>query len=220
MKREELVSEAAARAATYLRRIRQRAVAPTLAAITELQRFAEPVPAGPTDPAEVLRQLDDVGSPGTVANAGGRFFGFVNGGSVPAALAANVLAAAWDQNAGLRVMSPVAAVLEDVALGWIKELLGLPNEAAGAVVTGATMANMTCIVAARHALLARMGWDVEAQGLFGAPPFAVVVGEEIHAAMRKALAMAGLGRDRVISVPTDSQGRMRSAAFRSSALRP
>jgi glutamate/tyrosine decarboxylase-like PLP-dependent enzyme len=213
MKREELVCEAAARAATYLRRIRQRAVAPTLAAITELQRFAEPVPAGPTDPAEVLRQLDDVGSPGTVANAGGRFFGFVNGGSVPAALAANVLAAAWDQNAGLRVMSPVAAVLEDVALGWIKELLGLPNEAAGAVVTGATMANMTCIVAARHALLARMGWDVEAQGLFGAPPFAVVVGEEIHAAMRKALAMAGLGRDRVISVPTDSQGRMRSAAF-------
>ncbi len=213
MKREELVSEAAARAATYLRRIRQRAVAPTLAAITELQRFAEPVPAGPTDPAEVLRQLDEVGSPGTVANAGGRFFGFVNGGSVPAALAANVLAAAWDQNAGLRVMSPVAAVLEDVALGWIKELLGLPNEAAGAFVTGATMANMTCIVAARHALLARMGWDVEAQGLFGAPPFAVVVGEEIHAAMRKALAMAGLGRDRVISVPTDSQGRMRSAAF-------
>jgi glutamate/tyrosine decarboxylase-like PLP-dependent enzyme len=213
MKREELVSEAAERAATYLRRIRQRGVAPTVAAVAELQRFAEPVPAGPTDPAEVLRQLDEVGSPGTVANAGGRFFGFVNGGSVPAALAANVLAAAWDQNAGLRVMSPVAAVLEDVALGWIKELLGLPNEAAGAFVTGATMANLTCIVAARHALLARMGWDVEAQGLFGAPPFAVVVGEEIHAAMRKALAMAGLGRDRVIRVPTDSQGRMRSADF-------
>jgi glutamate/tyrosine decarboxylase-like PLP-dependent enzyme len=213
MDREELVCNAAARAATYLRRIRQRGVAPSEAAVAELQRFVEPLAADSFDPVEVLRQLDEVGSPGTVANAGGRFFGFVNGGSVPAALAANVLAAAWDQNAALRVMSPVAAVLEDVALAWVKELLGLPNEAAGAFVTGATMANVTCVLAARHALLARLGWDVEAQGLFGAPAFPVVVGDEIHAAMRKALAMAGLGRDRVISVPTDSQGRMRSAAF-------
>ncbi len=213
MEREELLSAAAERAVKYLRQIRQRNVAPTEAAIAGLQRFAEALPAHPTDAAEVLRRLDEVGSPGTVANAGGRFFGFVNGGSVPAALAANVLAAAWDQNAALRVMSPVAAVLEDVALGWMKELLGLPPEAAGALVTGATMANMTCIIAARHALLARAGWDVEAQGLFGAPAFAVVVGDEIHASMRKALAMAGLGRDRVIRVPTDSQGRMRSSAF-------
>jgi glutamate/tyrosine decarboxylase-like PLP-dependent enzyme len=213
MEREELVSEAAGRAVKYLRRIRQRGVAPTEAAVAGLQRFAEPLPAHPVDPAEVLRQLDEVGSPGTVANAGGRFFGFVNGGSVPAALAANVLAAAWDQNAALRVMSPVAAVLEDVALGWMKELLGLPAEAAGTLVTGATMANMTCVLAARHALLARVGWDVEAQGLFGAPAFPVVVGAEIHASMRKALAMAGLGRDRVVGVPTDSQGRMRSDAF-------
>jgi glutamate/tyrosine decarboxylase-like PLP-dependent enzyme len=148
-----------------------------------------------------------------MANAGGRFFGFVNGGSVPAALAANVLAAAWDQNAALRVMSPVAAALEDVAIGWIRELLGLPGEAAGSFVTGATMANMTCLLAARHALLAKCGWDVEAQGLFGAPAFQVIVGDEVHASLRKALAMAGLGRDRVMSVPTDSQGRMRSDAF-------
>jgi glutamate/tyrosine decarboxylase-like PLP-dependent enzyme len=213
MDREELLGETAERCVKYLRRIRQRGVAPTEAAVADLERFAEPLPAGPADPAEVLRQLDEVGSPATVANAGGRFFGFVNGGSVPAALAANVLAAAWDQNAALRVMSPVAAVLEDVALGWVKELLGLPHEAAGALVTGATMANMTCLMAARHALLARVGWDVEAQGLFGAPAFPVVVGGEIHASMRKALAMAGLGRDRVITVPTDSQGRMRSDAF-------
>ena len=148
-----------------------------------------------------------------MANAGGRFFGFVNGGSVPAALAANVLAAAWDQNAALRVMSPVAAVLEDVGLGWIKELLCLPTEAAGSFVTGATMANLTCLMAARHALLGRSGWDVEAQGLFGAPAFQVIVGEEVHASLRKALAMAGLGRDRVTTVPADSQGRMRSDAF-------
>jgi glutamate/tyrosine decarboxylase-like PLP-dependent enzyme len=153
MEREELLAEAAVRGVAYLRRIRQRSVAPSEAAVAELQKFVEPLPALPCDPAEVLKQLDEVGSPGTVANAGGRFFGFVNGGAVPAALAANVLAAAWDQNAALRVMSPVAAVLEDVALGWIKDLLGLPKEAAGAFVTGATMANMTCLLAARHALL-------------------------------------------------------------------
>jgi len=213
MDREELLSEAAGRAVNYLRRIRQRGVAPAEAAVAALQRFAEPLPAGPIDPVEVLRQLDEIGSPGTVANSGGRFFGFVNGGSVPAALAANVLAAAWDQNAGLRVMSPVGAVLEDVAIGWIRELLGLPGEAAGSFVTGATMANMTCLIAARHALLARAGWDAEAQGLFGAPAFSVVVGDEAHASLRKALAMAGLGRDRVISVPTDAHGRMRSDVF-------
>jgi glutamate/tyrosine decarboxylase-like PLP-dependent enzyme len=213
MEREELLVDAAQRGAAYLRRIRQRGVAPNDTAVANLQRFSEDLPAGPCDPAEVLKQLDEVGSPGTVANAGGRFFGFVNGGSVPAALAANVLAAAWDQNAGLRVMSPVAAVLEDVALGWIKSLFGLANECTGAFVTGATMANMTCLMAARNDLLARAGWDVEAQGLFGAPPFQVVVGEEVHASLRKALAMVGLGRDRVTTVPTDSQGRMRADAF-------
>jgi len=201
MEREELLTKAAERAASYLRRIRQRSVAPSDAAVACLQRFSEVLPHEPSDAADVLKQLDEVGSPGTVANAGGRFFGFVNGGSLPAALAANVLAAAWDQNAALRVMSPVAAVLEDVALGWIRELLGLPAEAAGSFVTGATMANMTCLVAARHALLARSGWDVEAQGLFGAPAFQVIVGEEVHASLRKAMAMAGLGRDRVTSVP-------------------
>jgi glutamate/tyrosine decarboxylase-like PLP-dependent enzyme len=213
MDRDELLTNAAERAASYLRRIRQRSVAPSDAAVAGLQRFSEVLPEGPSDAAEVLKQLDEVGSPGTVANAGGRFFGFVNGGSVPAALAANVLAAAWDQNAALRVMSPVAATLEDVALGWIRDLLGLPAESAGSFVTGATMANMTCLVAARHALLARSGWDVEAQGLFGAPAFQVIVGEEVHASLRKAMAMAGLGRDRVTTVPTDSQGRMQSDSF-------
>jgi glutamate/tyrosine decarboxylase-like PLP-dependent enzyme len=213
MEREELLAEAAARGAAYLRRIRQRSVAPSDAAVAELQKFVEHLPAQPCDPAAVLKQLDEVGSPGTVANAGGRFFGFVNGGAVPAALAANVLAAAWDQNAALRVMSPVAAVLEDVALSWIKDLLGLAKETGGAFVTGATMANMTCLLAARHALLKKSGWDVEAQGLFGAPPFQVIVGEEVHASLCKALAMAGLGRDRVTTVPTDSQGRMRADVF-------
>jgi len=213
MNREQLFSDAAQRGVDYLRRIRQRSVAPADAALAALQQFDEALPIDPVNPQEVLQQLDELGSPATIANAGGRFFGFVNGGSVPAALAANILAAAWDQNAALRVMSPVAAALEDVALGWIKDLLGLPNESAGSFVTGATMANLTCLLAARHALLARAGWDVESHGLFGAPPFPIVVSEEIHASARKALAMAGLGRDRVMAVPTDSQGRMRADAL-------
>ncbi len=213
MTREELLRDAADRGVHYLRRIRQRSVAPTGPAVADLQKFVEQLPTEPTQASEVLRQLDEIGSAGTVANAGGRFFGFVNGGSVPAALAANVLAAAWDQNASLRVMSPVAAVLEDVALGWIKELLGLPADSAGSLVTGATMANMSCLIAARHALLEKRGWDAESKGLFGAPTFPVVVGEEVHSAVRKALAIAGLGRDRVITVPTDGQGRMRADGF-------
>ena len=213
MDREELFAEAAERAVAYLRRIRQRSVAPSDAAVAALSGLGGALPEEPVPVEEVLRLLDELGSPGTVANAGGRFFGFVNGGSVPAALAANVLAAAWDQNGSLRVMSPVNAALEDVAIGWIKDLLGLPLEAGCSFVTGATMANMSCMIAARHALLKKSGWDAEAQGLFGAPAFSVVVGEEVHASASKALAMAGLGRDRVIRVPTDSQGRMRADGF-------
>jgi glutamate/tyrosine decarboxylase-like PLP-dependent enzyme len=161
----------------------------------------------------VLALLDEAGSPATVASAGGRYFGFVIGGSLPAALAANVLAAAWDQNTALRIMSPVAAELEDITLAWLRDLFQLPATAAGSFVTGATMANFTCLAAARNALLARSGWDVEALGLFGAPAFDVVVGEEAHASLRKALSLAGLGRDRVITVPADGQGRMRADSF-------
>ncbi len=117
----------------------------------------------------VLDLLDRVGSPATVATAGGRFFGFVNGAAFPVSVAATWLASAWDQNAALRVMSPAAAALEDVALGWVRDVLGLPSECGGAVVTGATMANFTGLAAARHALLERGGWDVENDGLFGAP---------------------------------------------------
>ena len=158
----------------------------------------------------MLAELDDVGSPATVASAAGRYFGFVTGGALPAALAANWLAGAWDQNAGAAVMSPVAAALEDVALRWLTDVLALPSGCAGGFVTGATMANFTALAAARHALLRRAGWDVEAEGLFGAPPIAVVVGDEVHVSVLKALSLLGLGRDRVTRVPTDDEGRMRS----------
>jgi glutamate/tyrosine decarboxylase-like PLP-dependent enzyme len=190
-----------------------RRVAPRAEEIAALERLGGPLPEQPTPAGDVLALLDEIGSPGTVANAGGRFFGFVNGGAVPASLAANVLAAAWDQNAGIRVSSPVGAVLEEIALGWVRQLFSLPPETGGALVTGATMANATCLVAARHSLLERKGWDVEARGLFGAPEFTVVIGEEAHASLKKAMAFVGLGRERVHIVPADGQGRMRAADF-------
>ena len=161
----------------------------------------------------VLALLDDIGSPATVATAGGRYFGFVIGGSLPAALAANWLAGAWDQNAAMQVMSPVAAKLEEIVLAWMVDLLGLPSGSGAGFVTGTTMANFTALAAARTALLQRAGWNVEEDGLFGAPPIHVVVGEEVHVSLLKALSMLGLGRSRVTRVPADAQGRMRPDAL-------
>ncbi|HYL95994.1 MAG TPA: aminotransferase class V-fold PLP-dependent enzyme, partial [Terriglobales bacterium] len=149
-----------------------------------------------------------LGSPATVASTGGRYFGFVNGGALPAAMAANWLAGAWDQNAGLSVMSPVGAKLEEIAAQWLLEIFGLPADCGVGFVTGATMANFTALAAARHCLLNRAGWDAEADGLFGAPPLNVVVSAEVHVSVLKALSMLGLGRARVVTVPTDEQGRM------------
>ncbi|TMQ48292.1 MAG: aspartate aminotransferase family protein, partial [Candidatus Eisenbacteria bacterium] len=162
-----LLRDAAERGIRYLEGLDARSVAPAPDAIEGLARFDEPLPAGPSDPAEVLRMLDDVGSPATVAIAGGRFFGFVIGGALPVTVAANWLASAWDQNTSLWNITPGAAALEEVALSWMIELFGLPKETGGAFVTGATVANFTGLAAARHAVLARAGWDVEAQGLFG-----------------------------------------------------
>ena len=150
-----------------------------------------------------------LGRQATVASAGGRYFGFVVGGSLPAALAANWLAGAWDQNAAMQVMSPVAAKLEEIVLEWTVDLLGLPPGAGAGFVTGTTMANFTALAAARTALLQRAGWNVEEDGLFAAPPIQVVVGEEVHVSLLKAISMLGLGRSRVTRVLADAQGRMR-----------
>ncbi|TDJ79879.1 MAG: aspartate aminotransferase family protein [Planctomycetota bacterium] len=206
---KNLLQSAADRATRYLEGLNDRRVAPTSRAIEGLARLDVPLPEQPSDPGDVLAALDEVGSPATLASAGGRFFGFVIGGAVPASLAANWLAGAWDQNAGMVTGSPVASRIEEIALGWLLELLALPRDAAGAFVTGGTMANFTAICAARHALLARVGWDVEADGLFGAPPVTVIVSEEAHVSVLKSLGLAGFGRERVTRVPTDGQGRMR-----------
>lgn len=209
----ELLRDAFERAVPYLDGLATRRVFPGDEALAELARFDEALPAGPTDPSVVLDLLDRAGSPATVATAGGRYFGFVTGGALPATVAASWLAAAWDQCAGLRPLSPVAVKLEEVSREWLLDLLDLPRESAVGFVTGATMANFTCLAAARHELLARRGWDVETQGMFGAPELRVVVGDEVHASLLKALGMLGLGRERVERVPVDDQGRLRAEAL-------
>ncbi len=209
----DLLTDAAERGIRYRESLPTRRAAPDADAIAKLSALGGPLPADGLDADAVLALLDEIGSPATVASAGGRYFGFVTGSSVPAAVAANWLVAAWDQNTALSVMSPVAAALETTALQWIIDLLGLPAGSGGTLVTGATMANVAGLAAARHHVLAQAGWDVESSGLFGAPPITVVVGGEAHATLFKALGLLGLGRTRVVAVPADGQGRMRADRF-------
>ncbi len=209
----ELLIDAARRAGRYIDSLDERPVAPTAAAVAALDALGGALPEQGMAPEEVLALLDRFGSPATIASAGGRYFGFVTGGVLPAALASSWLAGAWDQNAFSTISSPVGAAIESVALDWLVDVLGLPRSCAGAFVTGATMANFTALAAARHAVLERAGWDVESDGLFGAPPVTVVIGEEAHATLYKILGLLGLGRGRVVTVPVDDQGRMRADAM-------
>jgi glutamate/tyrosine decarboxylase-like PLP-dependent enzyme len=172
---QDLIREAARRSARYLEDLNERSVAPPSEAVARLKGFYVPLQHEPIAPIKVLAELDDLGSAATVASAGPRYFGFVTGGTLPAALAANVLAGAWDQNAVFHVASPPAACIEEVCRRWLVALFGLPPGAGIGFVTGATMANFSALAAARHALLGRLGWDVEARGLFGAPPITVIV---------------------------------------------
>ena len=207
---QALLADAAGRAGRYLAGLDERPVASDGAALAGLARFDEPLPEVAGDPAATLALLDEAGSAATVASAGGRYFGFVIGGSFPIAVAAGWLATAWDQNAALPVMSPVAARLHEVVTVWLAELFGLPAGSAAVFVTGASMANTAALAAARDHQLARAGWDVQADGLFGAPELTVVIGENAHSALVRSLGLVGLGRDRVRRVPADDQGRMRA----------
>jgi glutamate/tyrosine decarboxylase-like PLP-dependent enzyme len=190
-----------------------RRVAPGEEALARLEKLGGALPEAPSDPASVLEALDRIGSPATVATAGGRFFGFVHGGSLPVALAANWLAGAWDQNAALYASSPIASALEEISLGWLLDLLKLPPTRGGAFATGATMASFTALASARRRVLEQAGWDADADGLTGAPAINVVVGEEVHPSVLKSLGLLGLGRRRVLRVPVDGQGRMRVDAL-------
>jgi glutamate/tyrosine decarboxylase-like PLP-dependent enzyme len=207
---DALLRDTADRAIRYLTALPERPVAPDPGAVAALEALDIPLPDQPTDPSSVLRLLDETASAATTAMAGPRFFGFVVGGSLPAALAANWLAGAWDQKSAFRSVAPATSTLEEVSQRWLVDLFGLPDGTAAGFTTGATVANFTALAAGRHAVLAQAGWDVEANGLFGAPPVEIVVGDEVHPSLVKALGMLGLGRNRVVRVPVDDQGRMRT----------
>ena len=174
------------------------------------RQLVTPLPDAGADPAAVIEELAEVGGRAAVAMAGPRYFGFVIGGSLPAAVAADWLTSTWDQNAGLYVAGPAASVVEEAVGAWLIDLFGLPPDAGYGLVTGCQMAHFTCLAAARQATLERAGWDVTARGLFGAPEIEVVVSAETHSTVHTALQYLGLGRDRVRVVEADEQGRMRA----------
>src|SRR5438270_2230205 len=203
-----------AAAARYLEGLRARPVGAAADAAAMREALGGPLPEQGEPAARVVEELARNADPGIVASGGPRFFGFVVGGSVPAALAADWLTSAWDQNAGLFVLSPAAAVVEETVLGWLRELFSLPEGTGMGFVTGGQMANTTCLAAARQAVLARAGWDVGAQGLIGAPRVVVLDGDETHVTVHGALRLLGLGDACVNKVKTDGQGRMLPDAVR------
>ena len=210
----DLLRETADLAADYLESVPERPVYPRVELDELRARLGGSVPDGPTDPHEVVRDLAAAGAEAAVGMSGGRYFGFVIGGSVPAALAADWLTSAWDQNAGLYVGGPAAAVVEEVAGAWLAELLRLPRAVSFAFVTGTQMAHATAMAAARNHVLAERGWDVEEKGLTGAPPIRVFAGEKAHSTFPRALRFIGLGTGSITRVAADGQGRMRADALR------
>ncbi|MEO8328934.1 MAG: pyridoxal-dependent decarboxylase [Candidatus Nanopelagicales bacterium] len=192
----------------WLSSLPDRPVAPAATPAEMFARFDEPLPEGSMAAVEVVDLLARLTEPGLTAFGSGRFFGFVIGGTVPAALGADLLATAWDQNAGLRAVTPAAAVVEEVAGGWIRELLGLPAQATVGFVTGGNMASFSGLAAARHHVLAATGWDVERDGLQGAPPVRVIAGRDRHATIDTSLRYLGLGAGATQLVATDAQARI------------
>ncbi len=212
MDARDLLNRTAAHAADFLESLDGRAIEPA-ASVDELRaELGRPLPEGPTDPVAVLDELVAGADPGVVGIPSGRYFGFVIGGGLPAALAADWMTSAWDQNAGLYVAGPAASVVEEVATGWLAELLGLPAGVSSAFVTGTQMAHVTALAAARFEVLRRAGWDVNERGLAGSPPIRVVVGEERHVTVDRALRLLGIGVAQLVVVPADGQGRIRPEA--------
>jgi glutamate/tyrosine decarboxylase-like PLP-dependent enzyme len=208
---KQIFEQAKSFAYAYMDGVHDRNVFPTGEAIAELDMFDEPLPESPSAPQEILSWLHRYGSPATVAQAGGRYFGFVNGSSVPAALAARWLSDVWDQNAALYVISPIVSRLEVICEKWLVDLLGLPPETGAGFVSGTSTATMCGLAAGRNELLKRLGWDVNRDGLFDAPHLRVILGDQAHATVFKALALLGFGRERVERVPVDGQGRIIAA---------
>ena len=212
--RERALRRAAELGLDYLASVGERHVAARANATQISERLPAALPDGPMDPVAVIEELSAAVDPGIVASAGPRYFGFVIGGALPASAAADWLTTAWGQNAVLHALSPAAAAVEDTAGAWMLELLDLPRDASVGLPTGAGLGNAVGLAAGRHAVLAKEGWDVEATGLYRAPEITVVIGEEAHATLMTALQYLGLGRDRVVRVPTDDQGRIQADAAR------
>jgi glutamate/tyrosine decarboxylase-like PLP-dependent enzyme len=215
MEARELLHAAADHAADFLEGLPERPVAP---AVTDPQvlrdALAGPLQEGAEHPRVVLDALVAHASPGLMGSQSPRFFGFVIGGTLPAALAADWLASTWDQNACLYVAGPAAAIAEEAVGAWLADLLGLPPGVSFGITTGCEMAHVTCLAAARHGVLARAGWDVEARGLAGAPPVRVLTGADRHVTLDRAVRLLGLGSNAIVAVETDGQGRMDAAALR------
>lgn len=207
-KRRELLENAAESSIKYLDSLDTRRVGPAESDLLKLVELDSELQDEPIDPESVIKLLSEVGSKTTVGNSGGRYFGFVIGGSHPVSVAANWLTASWDQNGGLEVTSPINAKIEEITSGWLKELLPVSKDSVVGFVTGVTVANFCGLAAARHSLLMKQGWNVETEGLFGAPPIKVVIGEHAHGSLLKALSLVGFGSERVIKVSADDQGRM------------
>ncbi|MDX6542570.1 MAG: hypothetical protein QOK32_173, partial [Gaiellaceae bacterium] len=213
MDARDLLGRTAAHAADFFESLDERAIEPG-ATVDELRAaLGGPLPEGTTDAAEVIEELVAAADPGVVGIPSGRYFGFVIGGALPAALAADWLTSAWDQNAGLYVGGPSASVVEEVATTWLAELLGLPAGVSSAFVTGTQMAHVTALAAARFEVLRRAGWDVNERGLAGSPPIRVVVGAERHVTVDRALRLLGIGGAQLVVVPADGQGRIRAEAL-------
>ncbi|MFG1304759.1 hypothetical protein V5F34_11590 [Xanthobacter autotrophicus] len=197
----------------YLRDLEARGVAPDASALSDLGRFREALPDGPGDPAATLDLLARYGGPATTATAAGRFFGLVVGGTLPAALGARVIASAWDQVVFNDGTSAIGVALENVAAGWLLDLFGLPKAASVGFVTGTSMGALVCLAAARHALLAKAGWDVTSKGMNGAPPLHVVATAQMHVVNAKVLSLLGFGTEGITYVDCDEQGRMKPEAL-------
>jgi glutamate/tyrosine decarboxylase-like PLP-dependent enzyme len=209
----DLLRRTAEIAADFLDTLDERPIWPPATTGELRAALGGPLPDRPSDPRRVVETLADAAERGVVAIPSGRYFGFVIGGALPAALAADWLTSTWDQNAGLVVCGPSAAVVEEVAGEWLKDLLGIPATASFSFVTGCQLAHVTCLAAARHAVLERVGWDVEERGLSGSPPITVVTGGKRHVTIDRALRLLGLGSACAVGVDVDSEGRMRVDAL-------
>jgi glutamate/tyrosine decarboxylase-like PLP-dependent enzyme len=213
MKDYQILNTASQKAMDYLDKLPERRVYPDEESMQKLKNFSVSLPDQALDGEKIIDQLHEYGSANTVATNGGRYFGFVFGGTLPVSLAAGWISTAWDQNAVFRISSPVAAHLEKIAGRWILELLDLSPGSATGFVTGTTMANFCGLIAARYHIYQKQGWDVKMRGMNQAPPIRVIVGEEVHASMQRALMLAGFGLQNLVKIPTDDQGRIIAKNF-------